>query len=108
MRRYIRLICAVLLVAVLVMSFGIFALASDGVDTPIIEYPFDDPVDDTPEPLPEDDGMPGWAIALIIVGSILVVAVLCFFANWFFIMKRDFSDLKALFSKKPKVKRKRK
>ena len=105
MRRYIGLICCILLIAILAMSLAIPVLASDGIDTPVIDYPFDDPVDDTPEPSPED-GMPGWAIALIIIGSIIVIAVVCFFVNWFFIMKRDLADLKALFSKKPKSGRK--
>lgn len=106
MRKYIRLIFVLLLCAMLLMSVGVAVSADEGYDTPVIDMPFDDPVDDTtPEPTP-DDGMPGWAIALIIVGSIIAIVVVCFFVNWFFVLGRSFADLKTLFSKKPLKKKK--
>lgn len=105
MKSCFRLICAVLMCALLLAAFGALVLAEE-IDTPILDVPFDEPVDtpDNTAPSP-DEGMPGWAIVLIIVGSVIVVAVLCFFINWFFVLKRSFSDLKQVFSKKPQRKK---
>lgn len=105
MGRYFRLIFVLALCAMLLMSVGVAVSADDGFDTPVIEMPFDDAVDKAPEPAP-DEGMPGWAIALIIVGSIIAIVIICFFVNWFFVLGRNFTDLKALFSKKPAKKKK--
>ena len=45
------------------------------------------------------EGMPGWAITLIVIGSVLVVGVGGFAIFWFVIKKRKFSDLVAVFKK---------
>ena len=45
------------------------------------------------------EGMPGWAITLIVIGSVLVVGVGGFAIFWFVIKKKKFSDLVAVFKK---------
>ena len=45
------------------------------------------------------EGMPGWAITLIVIGSVLVVGVVGFAIFWFVIKKKKFSDLVAVFKK---------
>jgi energy-coupling factor transporter transmembrane protein EcfT len=109
MKKYTRLLSAFLmLLLVLALGFSVVALAYDGGDTPIIEWPFDDEAEPTPPVVaPDTDGTlsPG-VIVLIIVGSILLVAVIGFFVNWFFVLGRSAADLKGLFSKKPTNKRK--
>ena len=45
------------------------------------------------------EGMPGWAITLIVIGSVLVVSVGGFAIFWFVIKKKKFSDLVAVFKK---------
>ncbi len=105
MKRYTRLLSAVVLFALLLtLTFGVSAFAADeGVDTPIIEWPFDEEPTDpsgTGTPQAPDGDMPPWAIVLIIVGSVVAVAVIGFFVNWFFVLGRSFSDLGALFRKK--------
>ena len=45
------------------------------------------------------EGMAGWAIALIVIGSVLVVGVGGFAIFWFVIKKKTFADLVAMFKK---------
>lgn len=45
------------------------------------------------------EGMPGWAITLIVIGSVLVVGGGGFAIFWFVIKKKKFSDLVAVFKK---------